>query len=363
MNETVQREKKIPREHILTEAVEAANEAFVTIDESSRVVIFNRAAERLFGRRRAQVLGRDFAEIIGGTDGERHRRALAEYLAGGRGRFMGHRNVVVIRRPDGTVVPASVSLSETTVDGRRYFTGILRDLTSERTMEERLANAERLALLGRMLAEISHEIKNPLVTIGGFARQVESQVEDEGLRRKLGLIVAETSRLEHLLAELRDIYSPPRLEVQPTDFAGLIDEVCEQLAEELAAHHITLRLTLDRRPLPVMADRRRLKQVVLNIMKNAMEAMPDGGTITVSARQAGDRIEMVVQDSGPGIPADTRDRIFDPFFTTKKRGSGLGLSISKRIIEEHRGGALLVESGEGCGTVVRIFLAANPDEP
>ena len=351
--------REIPRERILAEAVEAANEAFVTIDEESRVVVFNRAAERLFGRSREEVLGRDLAEIIGGTEGERHRRAVEAYLAGGEGRFMGHRAVVVIPRPEGGAVPAAMSLSETVVDGRRYFTGILRDLSEERSMEERLAEAERLAQLGRMVAEISHEIKNPLVAIGGFARQVADRLEDAGLRRKVEIIAAETDRLERLLAGLRELYVPSSLELAPVDCRELLAEVREQFAEQLAARGIDLALDLEPHRLPmVTADRRRLKQVLWNLVKNAMEAMAEGGAITLAARRAGDRVEVAVRDSGPGIPAETLARIFDPFFTTKRRGSGLGLCISKRIVEAHEGGALVVESVEGEGTVVRIFLVA-----
>ncbi|MEW6427126.1 MAG: ATP-binding protein [Thermodesulfobacteriota bacterium] len=342
---------------ILKTAVDNAAEAFVTIDEESTVLFFNRAAEAIFGCTREQAIGRDLSDLIGGGEGERHRAGVARYVRSGAANLR-HRTRMTLRRGDGREIPLALSFSENRHGGRIYFTAVLRDLSEEQRIQERLIQSERLAALGQMVAEIGHEIKNPLTTIGGFARQLQRKVEDETSRRKTELIVGEVERLERLLNELRDLYAPRLQKPEPVDLVPLLRDIAHQILEQGERQAVAVRMESDQESHILEVDRERLQQVLLNVAKNGIEAMTGGGELllSVAAGPAGTIIS--VRDSGPGMSAEVLRHIFNPFFTTKRHGTGLGLCISKRIVEETMGGLFQVESKEGEGTVFRLVF--NP---
>ncbi|MEW6501969.1 MAG: ATP-binding protein [Thermodesulfobacteriota bacterium] len=344
---------------VLRGAVENTNEAFVTIDQNSRVVLFNKAAERLFGYRREEVLGEDLGMLLTPMCEGGHRQAVAAYLASRRPTLIGHETELTVARKGGETFSASISFSVAEIEGRLFFTGIVRDLTAHKALERQVLQSERLAVLGQALAEITHEIKNPLIMIGGFARQLFGKLRNDKDRAKLQIIAEEVARLERLLAGLRDLYRPQQLFVEDVDLASLLAEVVALAEEEAGSRGVTIRFLLAPEASRVRADREKLKQVFLNLVKNSIEALPDGGAITISSSQGGERIEVRIADGGEGIPAEMQKRLFSPFFTTKEQGTGLGLCISKRIIDEHPGGTFVLESKEGEGTVVTIGLSRS----
>jgi len=267
---------------------------------------------------------------------------------------IGHESEVIITRKGGEQVPASISFSVAEVGERLYFTGIIRDLSRERALEERVNRTERLAVLGQTVAEISHEIKNPLMMIGGFARQLARKSRDEKDRAKLAIISREVERLERLLAGLRDLYRPQQLQLERLDVADLLHEVKGLMGEASERCGIGFELKVDSSPLLIRGDREKLKQVLINLVKNSLEALLPGGSAHLRGRAAGDKVVIEVADTGPGIPEEIKERVFLPFFTTKEEGTGLGLCLSKRIVEEHPGGSFELESAEGQGTVVTL---------
>lgn len=341
---------------ILRGAMENTNEGFVTIDEEHRVVIFNKAAEKIFGYSRQEVIGQDLGAILSPECEQGHKEAVARFLKTQTPRLIGHQTEFMSRRKNGEWFPLSISFSVSEVDGRFYFTGIIRDLSETKALEEQVIRSERLAALGQLVAEITHEIKNPLVMIGGFARQLQRAVSDEKSLSKLKIITEEVGRLEKLIQELREIYRPQPLALQEVDLNTLLGEIDSLAREDCKLSRIDLRLNTPSEPLRVKGDPEKLKQVLLNVVKNAMEAMEKGGTLTVQAGIVGQEAEVSIRDDGPGIRAEDRPKLFTPFFTTKRRGTGLGLSVSKRIVEGHPGGRLELESEEGKGTEVKIIL-------
>lgn len=342
---------------VLRGAVENTNEAFITIDQHSRVVLFNKAAERMFGYQREEVLGENLGLLLSPMCENGHREAVARYLETRRPTLIGHETELTVTRKGGASFPASISFSVAEIDGQLFFTGIVRDLTEHKALESQVLQSERLAALGQALAEITHEIKNPLIMIGGFARQLCGKCRNDKDRAKLQIIAEEVARLERLLAGLRDLYRPQQLFVEEVDLASLLAEVGALVEDEAASRGVAIRFELGPEATRARADREKLKQVFLNLIKNSMEALPEGGAITISTRQEADRIEVLVADGGEGIPEAVRQRVFSPFFTTKEQGTGLGLCISKRIIDEHPGGTFVLESREGEGTVVTIGLS------
>ncbi|MDA8165827.1 MAG: PAS domain S-box protein [Desulfobacteraceae bacterium] len=340
---------------ILHEAVENANEAFITIDAEHRVLFFNRAAEKMFGYARQEVLGRDLCLLLAPEHRESHPLAVQQYLPAGEPPFTGREAELTGIRRSGERFPALISFSVAEIDHRTFFTALIRDMAETRGLQRQVAQAERLALLGRVVAEITHEIKNPLVMIGGWARRLHRTVREEEARRRLADILAQVERLEHLLAELRNLYVPRKQAAETIDAGELLREAFRLVKADCEERDIALELRLEGpRPL-IMGDREKLLQVLLNLIKNSMEALaPAGGSLLLALATVDGYAELTVADNGPGIPAELRERVFTPFFTTKRQGTGLGLCVCKRIMDDHPGSALTLESVEGQGTAATL---------
>jgi len=341
---------------VLVRAVESAKEGFVTVDEDHKVIFFNRAAERLFGYHREEVLGRDLEVILAPNCSQDHRRAVERYLRSKRPRPMGHAKELVARRKDRSTFPCSISFSVARRKGKVFFTGIVRDQTHTKRLQDKVLNAERLAALGQTVAEISHEIRNPMVIIGGFVGQLIRITKDPRVLSKLEIMASEVQRVEDLLVELRDLYLPKPLRRRTFDLNRMLGEV-HALAEEASqGKDIRLSLTKENSPTFTRGDREKLKQVLLNVVRNSIEAVGERGDVAIRSTVRGDRILVTIRDDGPGIPKEFEPKVFTPFFTTKKEGTGLGLCISKRIIDEHTDSTLQLTTEQGCGTTVNIRL-------
>ena len=349
------REIEPERSILLEEAVENTNEAFVTIDENHRVLLFNRAAEKLFGYNRDEVLGRDLNLILSPDCSAKHRPAVERYLETKRPVRIGHATELTVSRKNGERFPASISFSVSEIHGESYFTAILRDLTETKALQEQLLKNERLAGLGQVVAEITHEIKNPLISIGGFAQQLARKAADDASAKKLEIICHETSRLEKLLSELRELYHPGQQDFHPVDIRQLLSEVVLLTKPDCSGKHVTIERQTGTEPILVQGDKDKLTQVFLNLIKNSTDAMNEGGKITIGCASKDDFVVITVSDDGPGVPESLIDTLFSPFVTTKKQGSGLGLAISKRIVEDHSG-KITAKSVEGKGTQMSITL-------
>jgi len=348
---------------ILKGAIESANEAFVTIGEDHRVLLFNQAAEKILGYRADEVIGQDLSLILGPNCPRNHRASVDRYIATGQGTQIGHETELLPARKNGQTFPASISFSVARVDGRMFFTAIIRDLTEKKAYEAKIMQAERLAALGQLVAEVSHEIKNPLMMIGGFARQLLKSPQQGKDQAKIEVIVAEVGRLEGLLKELNEFYLPRKLNLERLDLNALVREARDLTGDLCEKQGIAFDLRLAEGPLLVLGDPDRLKQVMLNLIKNSIEALGNQGALTLETVRLGNRVEVRLTDNGPGMSPEILAQIFDPFFTTKKTGTGLGLPLSKKIIEEHEGASFALESREGQGTTVRVSMPALPANP
>jgi two-component system sensor histidine kinase PilS (NtrC family) len=346
--------------------VESLMSGLLTIDPEGRITSFNPEAERITGLRAHQALGRDVDEVLPGVRGEAIARAGAAggararvrlaYRSSRGGSYLGV-GAYVLRddegRPSGHVV-------------------IFQDVTEVVEMERELRRSERLAAVGQLSASMAHEIRNPLAAISGaiqvLGRGGEGRRAREESRRLMEIVLRETDRLNRLLTEFLEYARPGplRLEALP-----LAEAVAEVLAIFDASRPGGVEVSVDLEPgLSLRADPGQLRQVLWNLLLNAAQAMPGGGTIALGARAVGpqdgpagrrnDReeggwVEIAVRDAGVGIPAEALERIFDPFFTTKPGGTGLGLATVHRIVEEH-GGSIRVQSAEGKGTTFQLRL-------
>jgi len=342
---------------ILRGAIENTNEAFVTINKEHQVIFFNKAAEKMFGYSRDEIVGKDIAAIMSPECMEGHREAVRRYLLTKRPRLIGHETEFIAGRKNGEQFPANISFSVTELEGEVYFTAIIRDLSETKELEDKAARAERLAVLGQFVAEITHEIKNPLMTIGGFSRQLMKSSSDPNNAHKLEIIVDEVARLENLLFEIREYYKPRGISIERVNLDDLLEEILEMMRPTAAERNIKLELVHDSEPVIALGSLNKLKQVFINIVKNSLEAFEKDGKLSVSVKGSSEFAKVIFSDNGPGMKPEVLEKIFNPFFTTKPKGSGLGLPLSKRIIEEHPSGAFQVSSQEGKGTTVTVTLA------
>ena len=265
-----------------------------------------------------------------------------------------------MRDKDGALVPIWLSARVLFENDREIgMIGHFKDLRERKRLEEELLRSERLAVLGKMAAHISHEIKNPLMLIGGFARQVLKDVSADPIknRDKLQIIVDEVRRLEDFLVEVGSYAKFSEPQKHPGDLNALIQETCQRLEPSLRESNIELLLQLDPDLPQVQFDPVHVRQVILNIAKNGIEAMEAGGALTITTGRQVDRVFVQISDTGGGIPPEVRDKIFQPFFSSKPKGSGLGLAISQKIIEAHQG-EITIDSEPQKGTRVFIFLKA-----
>jgi len=223
--------------------------------------------------------------------------------------------------------------------------------------EARLLQAERLAAVGNTVTHIAHEIKNPLVVIGGFAQQLlKAPGLGEKARQKLGIITKEVGQLETMVAEMRDFVRLPKTRKTMGNLDALLDETVEFFQEILKEHQIQVQRR-EEGSLPRLSfDTEQIRQVLINLLKNAMEAMPQGGTLTITTRTKGSNLEISFEDTGEGISTEVMANIFQPFYTTKMKGTGLGLPICQFIIEKQHGGHLNVISSPGQGSTFTIQL-------
>ncbi|MBN1848133.1 MAG: hypothetical protein JW932_06060 [Deltaproteobacteria bacterium] len=251
---------------------------------------------------------------------------------------------------------------EVILEGGLYvFIALILGYLAEKERKEQAAmrRVEKLAAIGKAVSEIAHDMKTPLMTIGGFSRQVERNLNAKSLdQKKLKIIVSETSRLESMVREMLDFGKPlvlNRTEIQLNDIAQDCVTIAEPEAREAG---IRLELQTDPSLPPITLDRSRVKQVLLNLIVNAIQASPPGEEVIIRTNMRKDSMRVEVSDRGHGISEDGEERVFEPFFTTKRNGTGLGLSIVKQIVEAH-GGEISFSRNSTKGVTFRVSLPFN----
>jgi two-component system, NtrC family, sensor histidine kinase HydH len=221
---------------------------------------------------------------------------------------------------------------------------------------EQMKRAERLYALGQLSAGLAHEIRNPLASIAGAAGILQRGPQ-AGPRQAecLEIISRECQRLNQLLTNFLDFARPRAPKYRAADPAKLLDSVVDLASHAIGRNPITLRKELAPGLAPLECDPELLKQVLLNLVINAFQAMPEGGEVALAARPSGDKLLIQIKDEGSGIREEDRDKIFDPFFTTKENGTGLGLPVAHQIVEQH-GGILTAEANPGKGMTFSVLL-------
>ncbi|RLB86344.1 MAG: hypothetical protein DRH15_01825 [Deltaproteobacteria bacterium] len=334
--------------------LDTANDAILSVDSDNRIILFNNAAERIFGYKREEVLGKSLNMLVPPQYGD-HRKYVRRFLRTKSSRLMGKTLSLTALRKSGEEFPIELGLSHFEMGGTITFTAIIRDVSVQRQLEKKLLRSERLAAVGQAVAHVAHEIKNPLMIIGGFSHQLKKSIDDAGALRKLDMIFDEVRRLEKLVRNLGDFTKEYRLVKRLSDINSVIRDVLRIMEEVYSEDKYRFEENLAEGLREIYCDPDKLKQVFMNIIANGIEAMEEGGRIIVSTADLGDAVEIRISDEGVGIEESKLLHIFEPFYTTREKGSGLGLSISYRIVEAH-GGDIWAESrlGEGTTFVIRL---------
>ena len=341
-------------EERLRSIVEAAVDGIIVIDAGGHIESFNPGAERLFGYTANEVAGKNVNMLMPEPYQSEHDGYISHYLHTGEQRIIGIGREVAAMRKDGSTFPVHLSVGEMNLGGQRKFTGILHDLTSRVAMEERLREQAALVRLGEMAAVIAHEVKNPLAAVRG-AIQVIGKRLATGSREAAVVtdIIARIDTLNLLVRDLLLFARPPQPHPIAVDVRSVLSMTIDLLRGDDT--HAGVRVTMTGDAPSIMADVELLKIVFLNLLINSAQAMKGHGLITIDVSADAHSCCVVTSDTGPGIPSEIRSRLFTPFVTTKARGTGLGLSTVRRLIEAHHG-EIRVESPASGGARVTVTL-------
>jgi PAS domain S-box-containing protein len=347
--------------------VEAADVLIVALDPEGKVALFNPRAAALAAASAAAAIGEPFvARYIAADDRERFAQAVAEVRSHESSRPSGQKGAEVeagLVDATGGVRPIRWHLSGVR-DARGEVDlvyGIGIDITERRALERRAADAEALSAMGSLALGLAHEIRNPLnaavlqlhLLSRGLDRLSDERAK-ETMRSRVTIIEGEIGRLERLLTEFLELARPRGIRHESVDVGKLVSDVLEFQAEALSSHHVDL--SADIAPACVAkGDSEKLRQVVINLLVNALDAMPESGVLSVRVSSSRSLVTIEMDDTGPGIDPSILPEIFDAFFTTKEAGTGLGLSIVRKIVDQH-GGRIEFDSLPGRGTRVRVEL-------
>jgi two-component system sensor kinase FixL len=363
------------RESQLRSILDTVQDAMVVIDDHARIQSFSTTAERLFGYAAAEVAGRNISMLMPSPYREQHDRYMDRYQATGEKRIIGSSRVVIGLRKDGSTFPMELSVGEAIGLERRAYTGFIRDLTERQETQQRLhdlqaelAHMSRFTAMGEMASTLAHELNQPLTAIASFlngCRRLLDRRDFDAVLLRDGITSAaeQALRAGQIIRRLREFVSRGETERHVEDLPKLIEEASALALVGARESGVRVAFAFDSRAQLVFANKIQIQQVILNLMRNAMEAMQEmtRRELTIATVGLADgMVEIMVADTGAGIAAAIMPRLFQAFVTSKSTGMGVGLSVSRTIVEAH-GGRLWATANPGGGTVFHLTLKAGPD--
>ncbi|MDX1489026.1 MAG: PAS domain S-box protein [Acidiferrobacterales bacterium] len=342
------------REARLQAILNTAVDGIVTIDDGGIIETLNAATERIFGYSADELMGQNVKILMPGNYRDEHDLYIRNYLNTGHKKIIGIGREVEGRRKDGSTFPLDLAVSEFTVAGKRRFMGLMRDISDRKQAEqearlhlEELAHASRLSALGEMATGIAHEVNQPLAAIVSYAQaclnMMDSDTADSAVvKDALEQISAQGRRAGDIVHQLRQFVRKERSDRGSVDVNQCVRNVLTLFAHDLKSSNARLTLELEGDLPEITADRVQIEQVILNLLRNALEAVSQQEVstrrVTIETTQTDESgVQLRVSDNGPGHSEESVERLFDTFYTTKPKGLGVGLSISRSIIESHGG--------------------------
>lgn len=355
----------------LRSVLDTVPDATIVINDKGEMITFNRAAVRQFGYEEEEVLGRNISMLMPEPYRSKHDAFIERYLRTGERRIIGIDRVVVGLRKDGSTFPMKLAVGEMSSGGKIFFTGFVRDLTERAETEARLqeiqaelARLARINELGEMASTLAHELNQPLAAVANYvqgcrklAERLEGPLADQ-ITNALDLTAQQTLRAGQIIRHLREFVAHGETARRPEEIKNLVEEAAALAL--IGSRELGVRTVFNYNGISLMVevDRVQIQQVLINLIRNAMEAMRESEVreLHVNISNSGrDHIAVEVSDTGPGVSEEMATKLFQPFVSTKAGGMGIGLSISKRIIESH-GGELTARRNEQGGATFRFTL-------
>ncbi|HLK83161.1 MAG TPA: PAS domain S-box protein [Xanthobacteraceae bacterium] len=371
------RQHAAAREAHLQSILDTVPDAMIVIDERGLMQSFSSAAERLFGYSAAEVIGKNVKMMMPAPYRENHDAYIERYRRTGERRIIGIGRVVVGQRKDGSTFPMELAVGEMTSGKTRFFTGFIRDLTERQKAEARLqelqselVHVSRLTALGEMASALAHELNQPLSAIAnymkGSRRLLESMSEPQAIiiREAMDKAAEQSLRAGQIIRRLRDFVARGETERRIESLRKLIEEASALALVGAKDRGVRVTYAFDPRVDQVLADKVQIQQVVLNLVRNAIESMEgtERRDLVIGTERGDDGMATVkAADTGTGIAPEIAGQLFQPFVTTKSQGLGVGLSISRTIVESH-GGRIWAEPNPGGGTIFRFTLRTVSQE-
>ena len=351
--------------------LDTAVDGIIIITESGRIETFNQAASELFGYAAEEVIGRSVSMLMTGGDAGNHDNYLKNYLKTGKASIIGVGRELVGLTASGERVPIYLAVSDIQISGRRRFAGIVRNLTEQQaarealaSQREKLAHVGRLSTMGEMTASIAHEINQPLTAISMYAQASLKLLELEGgtekVKEALEKLNTQSLRAGAVIERIQRFARAQESSKELVDLNDLVTDLLKLADSDARMHDIELVLELSPELPQIFADPVQIQQVILNLIRNGIDAMNEigcrnGRCIELQTRIQGGDVQLEVRDQGPGVAEDQSDLVFTPFHTTKKEGMGMGLSICRSIISEH-GGELHFKNNDQAGACFYFSL-------
>lgn len=347
-------------------------DAMVVIDERGAILSFSAAAEKMFGFAEADVVGENVAMLMPSPDRERHDSYLENYRRTGERKIIGIGRVTTARRRDGYTFPIELSVGEAWLGDKRIFTGFIHDITHRQQTELRLqdlqselAHVGRLSEMGTLASSLAHELNQPLTAVVNYcetARELVAANPDADTLAMIGEALADATaqaiRAGEIVRRLRDFISHGETERKVESLPRLVTEANALALVGSREHGIEVQVQLDASAGDVFVDRVQIQQVLVNLIRNAIDAMADSSVRSLAistALEAGETVRVSIEDSGSGISDAVASQLFQPFVTSKKSGMGIGLSICRTIVEAH-GGRIWFEPAPDTGTIFHFTL-------
>lgn len=355
----------------------AAVDALVVIDEEGLVLAFNASAERLFEYSAAEVIGKPVDILMPEPHRSRHASYMRRYIETGEARIIGIGRKLEARRSTGETFPIWLSVGEARSDGKRRFVGIMRDLTAEveterRThkLEARLAHVGRFNLMGEMATGIAHEINQPLSAIAAYAQTAQRVLQSDSPEIDAVIDVCkkideQAHRAGQVIRNIRNFVRQQDLVSESLDVNRMIADVWDLVETDTNAQGLKAVARYAKGLPPIRVDALQMQQVLLNLTHNAVDAMSDGlhddnSIVVETGQDPGGQVRITVTDHGPGVSKALGDNIFHPFVTTRSGGIGVGLAISRSIVQAY-GGSLDYSDNPGGGAIFTVMLPPSRD--
>lgn len=367
----------LAREAHLNSILDTVPDAMIVIDEHGIIQSFSSAAERLFGYTAAETVGRNIKILMPSPNRENHDGYLDRYKHTGERRIIGIGRIVVGERKGGTTFPMELAVGEMRSGTRRFFTGFIRDLTERQQTESRLQELQselvhisRLSALGEMASTIAHELNQPLTAIANYLQGCRRLLAAAGneqskiISEAIDKAADQTLRAGQIIRRLRDLVTRGESEKKAESLTKLIEEASALALVGAKELNVSAKLRLNSKVDLVVVDKIQIQQVILNLIRNAVDAMAMSPVreLTISTMPAEDNLVAVeVADTGSGLSPEVASQLFQPFITTKSQGMGVGLSISRTIIHAH-GGKIWADSNPEGGTTFHFTLPSATAE-